>query len=90
MDTGERKIKPWQLIILLVLLAGVGVGIYLTQKTQIFKPKAAVNLLSAFEIKDANGNILNCRMDSDGVTPVCDTPTLDVSIRVKDVNALNQ
>lgn len=30
-------------LVLVVLLIGLGVGVYLVQKTQIFKPKASVN-----------------------------------------------
>lgn len=73
-------------VALLVLIAGVGAGVYLVQTQQILKSKATTNFVDAFEIKDANGNILTC----DGSTnpPTCTTSTLDIQVRVKDVNPL--
>ncbi len=73
-------------VALLVLIAGVGAGVYLVQTQQILKSKASGNFMEAFEIKDANGNIIQC----DGSTnpPTCDTGTLDIQVRVRDANAL--
>lgn len=66
----------------LLLVVGLGVGVYLVQTKQIFKSKATTNFIDAFEIKDKDGNILTC----DGSTnpPTCTTSTLDITVRVKD------
>ena len=75
------------IVILLVLLAGVGIGVNLVQKQQTLKSKASgESFINAFELKDKNGNLIQC----DGSTnpPVCATGTLDVNVRVKDINPL--
>ncbi len=70
----------------LLLVVGLGVGVYLVQTKQVFKSKATTNFIDAFEIKDQNGNILTC----DGSTnpPTCTTSTLDITVRVKDPASL--
>lgn len=73
-------------IALLVLIVGVGVGVYLVQTQQILKSKATTNFIDAFEIKDANDNILTC--DGSTTPPTCTTSTLDIKVRVKDVSPL--
>ncbi len=70
-----------------LLIVGIGAGVYLVQRQQTFKSKASAgNFVNAFEIKDANGNILTC--DASTNPPTCTTPTLDIQVRVKDANAL--
>ncbi len=67
--------------IVLILVAMVG-GVFLVQRQQQLKSKASGNFVQAFEIKDANGNVIQC----DGSTnpPTCNTSTLDISVKVKD------
>lgn len=71
--------------IVLILMAMVG-GVFLVQRQQNLKSKASGNFVQAFEIKDANGNIIQC----DGSTnpPTCNTSTLDINVRVKDTAPL--
>ncbi len=76
------------LILILILVAGLIAGLYLVQNTQIFKPKASNTWVNAFEIKDANGNVINC--DASTSPPTCETSTEEVEIKVKDLDALIQ
>lgn len=69
------------LIVISVLIVGLGAGIYLVQREQTIKSRAAAeNFVTAFEIKDANGNPVSC--DSSTNPPTCTTPTLDINVRV--------
>lgn len=74
-------------VMMIILMVGIPVGVLLVQKTQILKSKASSSpILDAFEIKDANGNLLTC--DGNTNPPTCTTSTLDITIRVKDLDAL--
>ena len=69
-----------------MLLIGLGVGVYLVQRQQTMKSKASAgSFVNAFEIKDKDGNLIQC--DSSTNPPTCTTRTLDVTVKVKD-NAL--
>lgn len=82
MKIGEFQISKLQLIVVVILLVGLVVGLYLVQRTQIFKPRATgETILNAFDITDVNGSPLPCRME--GNTPTCDTSSLDVKIKLK-------
>lgn len=75
------------IIIIFVLVIGVGVGVYLVQRQQTMKSKAAAgSFVNAFEIKDKDGNVIQC----DGSTnpPTCTTKSLDVTVKVKDKTLL--
>ncbi len=80
MKIGELHISKLQLIVVAILLAGLAVGLYLVQRTQIFRPKAAVNLLNAFEITGPDGTPLSCTA---GNPPTCTTSSLNVNIKLK-------
>lgn len=70
-----------------LLMVGLGISVYLIQKQQIFKSRASGgNYINAFEIKDANGNIIQC--DGSTTPPTCTTNTLDIKVRVKDTAPL--
>lgn len=60
-----------QVILILLLLAGLGAGLYLSGQTQIFKPKAAPTLPSSPEAS------LELELEKNGETPFLDeaTPT---------------
>ncbi len=74
-------------IVVLLLVVGMGEGVYLVQRQQIIKSKASAgSFVNAFEIKDKNGNTIQC--DSSTNPPTCTTKTLDISVRVKDLNPL--
>lgn len=75
------------IIVILVLVVGVGVGVYLVQKQQTIKSKASAgSFVNAFEIKDKDGNVINC--DSSTSPPTCTTKTLDITVKVKDKTLL--
>lgn len=70
------------LLIIILLLAGLVVGVYLVQTKQIFKSRAFTDVNEAFEMTDDLGNNLKCGGDT------CETESLRVNIRIKDVPAL--
>lgn len=70
-------------VVVFVLLIGLGVGVYLVQRQQTMKSKASAgSFVNAFEIKDKDGNLIQC--DSSTSPPTCITQTLDVTVKVKD------
>lgn len=88
MYIGEYHISIKQIILMVVLLLSLVTGIFLVLRPQIFRSRAAQNFINAFEVKDAKGNIINC--DGNQNPPVCTTSTLDVSIKLKDLNVLTK
>ncbi len=71
------------IIVIFVLLVGLGVGVYLVQRQQTIKSRASAgSFVNAFEIKDKDGNLIQC--DSSTNPPTCTTKTLDVTVQVKD------
>ena len=80
MRLGDFTFSRIQLIGVVVLIVGLAVGIYLVQKTQIFKPRAAGSIIQAFDITDTNGKKLDCNGSTD--PPTCTTSTLDVNIKL--------
>lgn len=78
-----------QIIVLFLVLIGIVVAVALVQKEQIFKSQAAINpIRSAFEIKDADGNKLDC-IDDQGIAK-CSISTQEISFELKDLNAFIQ
>ena len=74
-------------IILGILILAIPIGVFLAQKTTIFKSKAAsAPIVDALEIKDGDGNIINC--DSNTNPPTCPISTTDVTIMLKNPDAL--
>lgn len=76
-------------ILLIVILAiGIVAGLYLVQHPQILRPKAGGGspIIPALEMKDNNGKEINC--DSSANPPLCETSTQDITIKIKDINAL--
>ena len=77
------------IIVVFVLLIGVGVGVYLVQRQQTMKSKASAgSFVNTFEIKDKDGNLIQC--DSSTNPPTCTTKSLDATVRVKDKTLLLQ
>lgn len=75
------------MIILGLLILAIPIVVFLVQKTTIFKSKAAsAPIVDALEIKDSDGNIINC--DSTTNPPTCPVSTTDVTIKLKNPNAL--
>lgn len=76
-------VKNWKSgAFFLLLLLGVVISVYLVQEQQIFKSKAAIDVSAALEIKDHQGNSINCS----GTT--CYTNSDSVTIRIKDIKVL--
>lgn len=74
--------KTKQLVILSILVLGLITGVVLVQQTQILEKQASEEALSAFEVTDSEGNPLICSGDT------CETNSLEVEIKVKDLNKL--
>lgn len=85
MKIGEFQISKLQIIVVAVLLIGLAAGLYLVQRTQIFKPRAAAEdrLLEVFEITDVNGSPLPCQPKQGASPTTCTTSSLDVKIKLK-------
>lgn len=78
MEEKKTRIKKVvSLLVLAVLLAGLGVGVVLVGRQQILRTRAETDITQAFNIKDGQGNTINCSNN------VCDTNTLDVTIELK-------
>lgn len=75
--------------LIVLLLIGIGAGVFLIKRNQsaVFKSSAYQSeILGALDIRDADGNPLNC---NESVSPpVCEVSTLDIKIRVKNREAL--
>lgn len=69
--------KALSSLVLAVLLVGLGVGIVLVGRQQILRTRAETDITQAFNIKDGQGNTINCSNN------ICDTSTLDVTIELK-------
>lgn len=76
------------IILIIVLAVGLIAGIYLVQHPQIFRPKAGGGspIIPALEMKDSQGKDLNC--DSSANPPICETSSSDITIKIKDLDAL--
>ena len=86
MKIGNYTFSKLQIAGAIILLVGLIAGVFLVQRTQIFKPRADVgpiNLKSAFKITNKNGTELQCEPDQSGVL-TCTTDTLEVNISVKE------
>ena len=71
------------LIILVLLLAGLGIGLFLVQKRIAFQSQADEQLDRAVEVQNTAGNPLNCDSGT------CQTESLDINVKV-DLNQLIQ
>lgn len=90
MDTSTiNKKQIIGIAVIILFTVGIGIGVYLVRQQQTIKSRAsggAGNFVNAFEIKDQNGNIINC--DASTNPPTCTTNTLDITVRVKDTAPL--
>ena len=69
--------------LILLLILGLIVGVYMIKnQSTTTQTQAASNVVSSFEFKDANGNVINCTPNADDI-PVCITPTLEVTVTLK-------
>lgn len=78
------------IILIIILAVGLVAGVYLVQHPQIFKPKAGGGspIIPALEMKDSNGNNINC--DSSANPPLCETSTQDITIKIRDLDILQK
>lgn len=87
MEEKKTRIKKiLSALVLVVLLIGLVVGVVLVGRQQILRTRAQTDITQAFNIKDGQGNTINCSNN------VCDTSTLDVTIELKPdgLNILSQ
>lgn len=74
-----------QIAIVTILILGIIISVVLVQRQQIFKSKASQQLQNAFEITPADPQkTVSC---SEGT---CQTDTLDVQIKLQDIEALTR
>lgn len=78
------QVNLFQILIVFVLVVGLVLGIYLVTHPQIFKSRAATDILQAFEVTDEQGNQVPC------INGVCRTHSLKLNIRVKDLAPLQK
>lgn len=82
MEILNRK-KIISIGVLVILLIGLIVGVILVQKQQIFKSRASLQIYNAFNVGSGEaGKYVNCTGN------VCKTNTLNVTISVADLQAL--
>ncbi len=75
------------ILLLVILLGGVGVGLYLVQHSTIFKSKASqAPILDALEMTDSTGNPIQC--DASTNPPTCNISSPEVNFKIKNINAL--
>ncbi len=73
-----------KILLILLLIVGIGTGVYLVRNQQTnTETKAADTIVSSFEFRDANGNLILCDENTADGVPVCITPTLDISVTLK-------
>lgn len=83
LDTKQRI----GVVVILLLIVGLGVGVYLVQRQQSIRSRASAgSFVNAFEFRDKDGNVIQC--DSNTNPPTCTTKSLDINVRVKDLNPL--
>lgn len=78
----DINLSKRKFIVTFILLIGIVVGVILVQRQQILKSRADVDIQNAFEIRDIEGNSLECSSNS------CQTESLDIQIKIKDLNSL--
>ncbi|TSC66155.1 MAG: hypothetical protein CEO21_251 [Microgenomates group bacterium Gr01-1014_80] len=81
-----HHINKIQILLSLILLGGLAALVYLSQQTQIFKSKATQTYFNAFEVTDTSGTPLE--VINTGNFRIYKTDSLDVKIKIQDINAL--
>ncbi len=84
-DRSMQHISKLQILISILLLVGIIALVYLSLRTQIFRPKAENNVYDNFEVTDPSGSPLPYQP---GTQRVYNTDNLDVKIKVKDIQGL--
>lgn len=80
----KLKSEGFSIVVMILLLIGVGAGVYLTQSGQSYKSKAEV-AEQAFILTDSEDNPLMYRGNN-----IYRTDSLKVRIRLKDISLLNE
>lgn len=83
-NIGGRQVERHQILGMILLLVGLALSLYLVQQQVLLRSKGAGEVTSAFEITDKEGNPLACSGDT------CETGSLDVQIKLKDIGVLEQ
>lgn len=81
------------IIVIALLIIGLGVGVYLVRQQQTIKSRAAQSFIDAFEIREKNsdgtvGKLITCTPPAGETPATCNTGTLDIFVKVKDLNPL--
>ena len=72
-----------QIVIVIILLLGIAVSVFLSQKQQILKSRASQEIYNAFAVYTGDSeHFVNCTGN------VCTTNTLNITMSVKDLTAL--
>lgn len=72
-----------QIAITIILLLGIAVSVFLSQRQQILKSRASLQAYNAFNVASAEaGKYVKCEGN------VCETNTLNITISVRDLQAL--
>ncbi len=74
------------ILVNMVVLLGIIAGIYLIREAQVLKSRAEQDLSGSFsvsQVKDGQDQGVNCNGET------CNVSSLDVNIKVKDLNNLN-
>lgn len=78
-----------KLVIISLLLVGLAAGMYLVKnQNTTTQSKAATSIISAFEVRDSNGTVSQCRENTENGVPICEVETLDFTISLKDPKVL--
>lgn len=92
MNIGSLYISKKKLagyVFLIIMMVSIPFGVILVQKTQVLQSHASLSpVLGAFEVRDANEKLLTCTDPTETAPATCNTSTQEVTIKVKDLNAL--
>lgn len=73
-----------QVFLMIILLLGIGVGVYLVKLPQIFKSRANQEVYNTFQVTqtttDGETELANCQDTENGYT--CNTDSLEINLRV--------
>ncbi len=72
-----RLLNIKTILMIALLVIGLVLAVYLVQRQQIFRSRAAVEPSTAFEIKDTKGQMVNCSSNN------CTSGTSEVIIQLK-------
>lgn len=87
----QQGVSSVKLVLVILLLIGLGVGIYLATRPQVYRSKAGTigsDWVNALEMTDQSGNRIVCNTATN--PPECVTNTSIIKVKVINPNLLNQ